>query len=487
MRPSGTKSSDRNSGIDGSVLIRGGKVVDGTGKPGWPADVLVVDGAIAEIGQIENCPAGTLVHEARGAVVAPGFIDAHSHDDAVILYGGGSLAKLSQGITSVVVGNCGISLAPWVPTSRCHLPPPPLNLLGAPDRFAYPDFGSYLAALRQSPFPMNRAAVLGGHSALRAARVVDLGRPAGHDELAAMVKDLEEGMEAGLAGLSAGLAYPASIAADVPELVALARVAFRRGKVFAIHIRNEYDGLWTALEEAFMIARQALSPSPQAGARLVLSHQKCAGPSNRGRASELLARIDEASRDIPLAFDAYPYEAGSTLLEFESVHASRRVLITWSLPHPELAGIELAEAAERLGLSIDEAVAGLSPAGAAYFHMDEADVDAILAHPLCMVGSDGLPNDCMPHPRLYGAFPRYFARFVREKRLLSLEEAVRKASSLTASVFGLGCGLLVPGAAADITVFRPKEIEAMADWSDPRRTATGIDLVLLGGHRVWPQ
>jgi len=480
----------------GTILIRGGTVVDGTGTPVRRADVLVSGGTITAVGNFGHGPSGTpsgtpaglppgtLVYEAQGAVVAPGFVDAHSHDDAALLERDGTRAKLSQGITGVVVGNCGISLAPWTPSSACPLPPPPLNLLGGPERFAYPDFGSYLDAVRSAPGPAPRAAVLAGHSSLRASRVADLGGPARPDELAAMLRDLEEGLEAGLAGLSAGLAYPAAIGAPASEVAALARAAFRRGKVFAIHIRNEYDGMWAALDEAFAIARDALGTSPPEGARLVLSHQKCAGPTNRGRSAELLARIDDASRSIPLAFDAYPYEAGSTLLEAESVYASRRVIVTWSQSHPELAGLDLAEAADRLGCTLNEAVIRLSPAGAAYFHMDEADVDAILAHPLCMVGSDGLPADSRPHPRLFGALPRYLARFVREKKLLTLEEAVRKASSLPASVFGLGPGLLVPGAPADITVFRPEAVDAGSDWNEPRRLARGIELVLVGGRKV---
>lgn len=467
---------------ESTLLIRGGLLVDGSGAPARRADVLVAGGKIVETGRFEHCPAGCVAYDAGGAVVAPGFVDAHSHDDDVLLEPGGSLAKLSQGISAVVAGNCGISLAPWVPSARNPLPPPPLNLLGGPGRFVWPGFSTYLEALRAAPFPETRAAALGGHSSLRAAHVADLGAPARPAERAAMLRDLDEGLEAGLAGFSAGLAYSASLAAPEAEVAALAKAAFRRGKVFCIHIRNEYDGMWSALDEAFSIARTALGSSPPPGARLVLSHQKCAGTANRGRAAELLARIEDAARDIPLAFDAYPYEAGSTLLEAESVRASRRVLVTWSLPHPELAGLDLSEAADRLEQSVDDAMNTLSPAGAAYFHMDEADVDAIMTHPLCMVGSDGLPADARPHPRLFGALPRYFARFVRERRLLSIEEAVRKASALPASVFGLGPGIIQPGAAADITVFRPDAIQDLADWNEPRKTARGIDLVLVGGR-----
>ncbi|MCP5452365.1 MAG: D-aminoacylase [Spirochaetaceae bacterium] len=463
------------------TLIRGGLVVDGTGAPARRADVLVDGDRIAAVGDVPNPPAGTAVIEAAGAVVAPGFIDAHTHDDVAAL-DGVNMAKLSQGVTTAVVGNCGFSLAPWTPSPARPLPPAPLGILGGPGRFAYPDFGSYLAALGGTG---GRAPVVAlcGHSSLRALRVADLGRPAEPDELAAMVADLEAALDAGCAGLSAGLAYPAAIASSTDEVTALARAAFRRGGAFAIHLRNEYDGVWDALDEAFAIARAAMPDSPEPGARLVLSHQKCAGPLQRGRASELLERIERASRDIPLAFDAYPYEAGSTLLEAESARASRRVIVTWSEPHPELAGLELSEAAERLGLDEQAAVEALKPGGGAYFHMDEADVDAILAHPLCMVGSDGLPADAVPHPRLYGAFPRYFGRMVREKRLLGLEEALRKVTSLPAAVFSLGLkGVLREGADADIVVFEPELYRDRADWREPRRYCEGVRAVLRRGE-----
>ncbi|HPG85568.1 MAG TPA: D-aminoacylase [Spirochaetales bacterium] len=457
------------------TLIRGGLVVDGTGAPARRADVLVDDERIAAIGAVPKAPPGAAVIDATGAVVAPGFIDAHTHDDVAAL-DGVNLAKLTQGITTVVVGNCGFSLAPWTPSLRRPTPPEPLGILGGPERFTYPDFASYLAALGPD------GVALCGHSSLRALRVADLGRPASPDELAAMVVDLETALDSGCAGLSAGLAYPAAIAASTEEVTALARVAFRRGKAFAIHLRNEYDGVWDALDEAFSIARSALPGSPEPGARLVLSHQKCAGLRQRGRAGELLERIERAARELPVSFDAYPYEAGSTMLEAESVRASSRVLVTWSEPHPELAGLELAEAAERLGLDERAALEALKPGGGAYFHMDEADVDAILAHPLCMVGSDGLPADAVPHPRLYGAFPRYLSRMVREKGLLGLEEAVRKVTSLPAAVFSLGSkGLLRVGADADVVVFDPERFRDRADWREPRRYCEGIRTALRRG------
>lgn len=458
------------------MLIRGGSLVDGSGAPARRADVLIEGSRIARVGDFPRAPAGCAVHEAAGAVVAPGFIDAHSHDDVAAL-DGVNLAKLSQGATGVVVGNCGFSLAPWTPSRHRPSPPAPLGILGGPERFAFPDFPSFLAALGPSG-----AVALCGHSSLRALRVGSLDRPASPGETAAMIGDLEAAIEAGCVGLSAGLAYPAALASSSGEVAALARVAFRRGKVFAIHLRNEYDGVWDALDEAFAIARAALPGSPEPGARLVLSHQKCAGPGQRGRADELLERIERAARDLPVAFDAYPYEAGSTMLEAESARASRRVIVTWSGPHPELAGLELSEAAERLGMAEPAALEALKPGGGAYFHMDQADVEAILAHPLCMIGSDGLPADAVPHPRLYGAFPRYIRRMVYEKRLLGLEEALRKVTSLPAAVFSLPSkGTLREGADADIVVFRPDGFEDRSSWREPRRAASGLELVMRGG------
>jgi N-acyl-D-amino-acid deacylase len=478
------------------TLIRNGTVVDGTGGPARRADVLVSEGRIAAVGAIPRAPDGATAYDASGAIVAPGFIDAHTHDDVAVLEGsagdsGSNAAKLSQGATTVVVGNCGFSLAPWTPRPGRLEPPPPLGILGGAERFVFPGFPAYFEALaRADALADGRASghtvVLCGHSSLRAARVADLGAPARPGELAAMERDLEEALDAGCAGLSAGLAYPAALASSAAEVTALARIAFRRGKVFAIHLRNEYDGVWAALDEAFAIAREAIGASAEPGARLVLSHQKCAGPGNRGRADELLSRIDRAARDIPLAFDAYPYDAGSTMLEAESARASRRVIVTWSRPHPELAGLDLREAADRLGLDPDDALEALKPGGGAYFHMDEADVDAILSHPLCMVGSDGLPADASPHPRLYGTFPRYLSRMVRDRRLLSLEEAVRKATSLPASVFSLpGKGVIREGADADIVVFRPDALADLATWQEPLRYSVGVDLALRGGVVAW--
>lgn len=463
------------------ISIERGLLVDGTGAPARLGSLLVVDGRIARLEAEGPLPQGCRRFDAAGLVVSPGFIDAHGHDDSVLLEEGGMRPKLSQGVTAVVAGNCGIALAP-LRLGQGEAPPPPLNLLGASAAFAYRSHAEYFRALRAARDgrgPELAAAVLGGHSALRVAFCADWRAPASPAELAAMLRALEEGFDAGLAGFSSGLAYATNRAAPRGEASALAAAAARRGKPFAIHIRDEYKGMWGALDEAIAIARES-------GAVLILSHQKLAGPGNRGRAQELLERIDRASRDVELYFDAYPYEAGSTVLEPESVRQSRRVVITWSEARPDLAGLDLDEATARLGLPRDEAIAALQPAGAIYFHMDERDVAALLSHPRCMLGSDGLPRDERPHPRLYGAFARFLGVYVRERGILGLPEAVRKMTSLPAKVFGLeGRGVLREGAWADIAVWDPATIADRATWEEPRLEAAGVNLVLTEGREAF--
>lgn len=473
------------------LLLRGGLVIDGTGAPARHADLLVAGGRIAAIGGIGALPPGCETFDAAGLAVSPGFIDAHSHDDGAILSDEAMLPKIAQGVTTVVVGNCGIAFPPLLPGGvEGRAVPPPLNLLGGRANFAYGSHAAYLAELRSRLRPVD-AVALCGHSALRVALCADWRRPASPAEIGAMRDSVAEAMRAGCAGLSSGLAYPTARAATGAETAALAAAAVAAagergapgGAVLAIHLRDEYGGVWEALDEAFAIARDS-------GAFLVLSHQKVAGPGNRGRSGELLERITRASRAIPLALDCYPYEAGSTILEAASARQSRRVLVTWSEPRPELAGRSLEEAGAALGLDpraeLEALVEALSPAGAAYFHMDEADVEAILSHPLCMLGSDGLPNDRHPHPRLHGAFARFLGVYVRERRLVGLEEAVRKMTSLPAAVFGLADrGLLRAGARADIAVWDPARVADRANWEEPRRLAEGFELVLSAGRRTW--
>jgi N-acyl-D-amino-acid deacylase len=456
-----------------ATLLRGATLVDGTGAPGRPGDLLLAGGRILALGDIEGRLQERLgpldVIDGAGLVAAPGFIDVHTHDDAAAIEQADMLPKLSQGVTTVITGNCGISLAPVVTQD----PIAPLSLLGA-RQFRHPTMAAYANAVDAARPGVNVAALL-GHTALRIRHVKDLERPAKAAERAAMAADMQEAMDAGALGLSSGVFYREAYAADEAELVAVASVAARNGGIYATHIRDELAGILPALHEAARTAKQA-------GLPLVLSHHKCAGPANWGRTRETLPLIDQLAKDQALALDVYPYTAGSTVLREDLVDGIIDVLVTGSQPHPEMAGRYLADVAREWDVSQQEAARRLMPGGACYFQMREDDVERVVCHPLAMIGSDGLPHDERPHPRLWGAFPRVLARYWREKGLLRLEEAIHKMTGLSARRFRLaGRGELKAGHAADIVLFDPQRVRDAATFERPVRVSEGIVKVWVNG------
>jgi len=460
-----------------ATLLKNGLIVDGDNRPAWPGDVLLAGDrivALAAPGQMAPSVMAQLELEVdeidcTGKVIAPGFIDVHTHDDAAVLDKPDMLPKLSQGVTTVVVGNCGISLVPMVTAE----PAAPLSLLGRA-QFRFPGMAAYAQAVNAARPGVNVAALV-GHTTLRMRHMARLDRPAHADEQAAMAADLQDAMAAGALGLSSGVFYEEAFAADQVELSALACVAARSGGIYATHIRDELAGILPALQEAALTARQA-------GLPLVLSHHKCAGPANWGRTRETLPLIEQLARNQDIGMDVYPYTAGSTVLREDLVDGVIDILVTGSRPHPEMGGRYLADISKIWGLTQQEACRRLMPGGACYFQMREDDVDRVIAHPLSMIGSDGLPHDERPHPRLWGAFPRVLARYWREKGLLQLEQAIHKMTGLSARRFKLDQrGLLKPGYIADVLVFDPVRVKDLATYENPMQFSAGIEKVWVNG------
>jgi N-acyl-D-amino-acid deacylase len=456
------------------LIFREATVIDGSGAHRFVADVGVKGDRIAAVGDLAGVTARDTV-EARGRVLAPGFIDTHSHDDGAVLATPGMDIKVSQGVTSVVNGNCGVSLAPLAIDG---LPPPPVSSLGEAKDFAFPTMAAYLKRLADCPPAVNTASLV-GHSTLRVGAMSDLKREANAAELSVMRQRLREAMAAGAIGFSTGVFYPPSAAATFGETAELARVAGEAGGIYTSHVRDESDAIVPSLQEAIAVGTAA-------GAPVVISHHKVAGVKNFGRSRETLALLDEANAIHEVGFDAYPYTAASSWLTPDYLHLCRRVTVTWSKPYPEMKGRDIAAIAREWGCDDKEAASRLQPGGAVYFLMDEADVRRIVSHPRAMIGSDGLPNDMHPHPRLWGTFPRVLGHYARDEGLFDIEEAVRRMTSLPAATFGFADrGVVKLGAFADLVLFDPDTVIDTATFERPVQAAQGIQLVLVNGVPVW--
>jgi N-acyl-D-amino-acid deacylase len=458
------------------LVIRNATIVDGTGAARFAADIGIRGDRVVRLGQLDEGERAAREIDAQGLVAAPGFIDAHTHDDRMLLSDPTMAPKVSQGVTTVVTGNCGISLA-CSPAHSASIPP--LDLLDSNGQwFRFPDFRGYCAALENAP-PAANAACLIGHTTLRAATMDCLDRPATPAEIGRMRALAERALEQGALGLSTGTAYAPAAQASTEELLAVCQPLAGSGGLYVTHMRNEDDAIVAAMEETFRIGDEL-------GIPVVISHHKCVGKANHGRSSETLALIERTRTRQPVGLDCYPYIASSTVMQSHRAGQSTRIIVTWSKPHPELSGKDLAEAARALGVSEAEAIERLQPAGAIYFMMDEADVQRILAYPHTMIGSDGLPHDARPHPRLWGTFPRVLGHYAREVGLFSLETAVHKMTGLTAERFGLqDRGVLREGAYADIALFDPEQVIDAATFDDPVRPALGIHTVIVNGSPVW--
>ena len=321
--------------------------------------------------------------------------------------------------------------------------------------------------------------MLVGHTTLRVITMTDVKRAATTDEIAAMRWHVEEALAAGAIGVSTGLAYPPAISAPTQEVIDVCRPLAEHGALYCTHMRDEGDRVAESLAETFLIGREL-------GVAVVISHHKVIGEKNYGRSVETLDLIRKAMKSQRVCLDCYPYAASSTILAPHLARTCKRVTITWSRGMPQYAGADLADVIAREGGTMEEVVARLVPAGAIYYRMDEPDVRRILAFDETMIGSDGLPHDEKPHPRLWATFPRVLGHYGRGLGLFTFEKAIHKMTGLTARNFGLkDRGEIREGAHADLVLLNRDTVAEGADYAHPIGPAIGIDTVLVNGRAVW--
>lgn len=506
------------------LIIKNGKVVDGTGNPWFYGDVGVADGIIAAVGRLDM--EAHRIIDARQRVISPGFIDGHCHSDLMILDHPYSEIKLRQGVTTEVIGNCGLAPAPFVPDRAELLQSYVQPVLGATSwKWPWETVGDYMAHVAGSR-PSEHVATYVAHGALRIAAMGFDNRPAASAELERMKQLLEEGLQAGAIGLSIGLLYAPGSYTSKEELAELCRVLPKYNGLFSTHIRGEGNNLIPSVKEVIWIAETS-------GVPLHISHLKAAGKRNWGKALEALELIEEArARGLDVTCDVYPYNAGSTMLttvlppwtleggiagtlerfrdpvlrervkkelgeeqtEWDNLVCSTgwEAVIVSSVRDPRNAALEgrsIAEISEARGRHPADCVMDLlleeeGQVSIVYFHMADSDVEQVVGWEKSLIASDSLHCETgKPHPRLYGSFPRLFSRYVREKKTLSLEQAVRKVTSFPVQRFKLGKrGLIVPGYAADLTVFDPATVHDRATFQDPRQYPDGISHVIVSGR-----
>ena len=464
------------------LSIRDAWVVDGSGQPPRICDVHIEADRIVRLGP---GPSGRREIAAQGRVLAPGFVDVHAHDDAALLSTPDLHFKLLQGVTSVVIGNCGFSLAPLA--SGGAEPPGNASLFpGFAERFA--DLEAYGRAFGVARPALNAISLI-GHNAIRTRVMGNEERAPSVTELASMRALVQCALEQGAAGFSTGLIYRPGRVATSQEIIELARPLADFSALYATHMRSEGDRLLESVEETLSIAEAV-------GCRVQISHHKSGGKRNWGKVKASLARVDAANASgADVTLDVYPYVAGSgPMIEYFDLNKIDLVLaeaiqIASCPGSPAYDGRRLTEIAASEGIGLAELVTkvlslpGAERTVAITFVMAEEDVETNLRHPRVMVGSDGLPNpEGRPHPRLYGTFPRVLGEYGRKRGLFSVETAVAKMSRLPCERFGLhGRGRVEEGFFADLVLFDPQLIEDRATYSDPKQAPVGIDLVLVNG------
>lgn len=503
------------------LKIRGARIIDGTGNPWFRGDVGIAGGSIARLGDLSGTDARESI-EADDACLAPGFIDIHTHSDFTLPRFPRAESMVAQGVTTEVTGNCGLTPYPVAP-DKLDLIQRYTAFMGSKLSWEWRSTSDYLNLLEALPLGHNVVPQV-GHGSVRIAAMGFANRPPTPEEFHTMQRLVAAAMEEGAFGLSSGLIYTPGTYADTAELIELSRVVKRYGGFYSTHLRNEADHLVPAVEEALSIGRGA-------GVPVQLSHHKVMGEKNWGTIEKTLGMADQAraeGHDVTL--DQYPYSGSSTtftaflptwsleggvekLMSRLADPAERKrirdeadaakpmgwdkVLVAGvrSPANKDFEGLTIAEVGGRLGMDgIDAGIAMLLREGGPFaivrFGMSEEDVRRVMRHPHVMIASDGYalhPDEGgKPHPRSYGTFARVLGRYVRGEGTLALEEAVRKMTSLPAQRLGLwNRGIIRPGCAADLVLFRPEAVSEEATFQDPHRYATGVERVWVNGQQVW--
>jgi len=505
------------------MLLQGGMVIDGTGAPARRAEVALRGDRIAAVGDLAGWQASQTL-DVAGLVVAPGFIDMHSHSDLALLINPKAESKLRQGVTTEVIGQCGFSPAPCPRGKQTEIREA-FGQWGREVDWTWGSFGDYVAALRAHPASVNIAPVV-GHGIVRAGVMGEEDRAPTAEELAGMRASVRQAMAEGAVGLSTGLVYTPGMFAKTDEIIALAKEIAPFGGIYFSHIRGEADGLLNSIAEAVEIGRQA-------GVPVQIAHMKSEGQQNWGKSVAALAAIDRARAEgVDVSFDVYPYTAWNTSLaqmlpawareggidamlrrladagdrerlrhELNQAAAAdpgrwerRMVASVDSEPNRFCQGMTLAQIAAHHRLHPEDVVLDLlleeqGHVSMVGFGMHEDDVKRIIAHPVAMIGSDasamapyGALGTGHPHPRSYGTFPRVLGHYAREEKVVSLEAAVAKMTSKPAEKLGLtDRGRLAPGMAADIVVFDRDTVADRATYQEPHLYPAGIHYVIVNG------
>lgn len=510
------------------IHIKNAVVTDGTGEKPFSGELLISGDSILEVSRAALGELDAEIIDAGGMMVTPGFIDAHRHCDLAALYDGSfGEIELSQGITTAVMGNCGLAPVPCVPERRDELYDFLEPCLGAaPADSFFPKVSDYMRELETKKLPLNLG-VLGGTGAITAA-VKGFGDvPFTADSRKAAEAYVRDSMEAGALGLSCGIMYTPECYSSMEDFIFLAGICGEYGGYLTSHIRGEGDSLTESVEEVLEIGRRAELP-------VNISHLKVTGLKNHGHAiGKAIERLEMARREgYDVTGDAYPYTGGSTTIlslvpptvlaeakgdisgflgtvQGESLLAREiennfpgwdnmvfsigweRIIISSAVNEPDriYAGKSFLQAAKMAGLTPARLLCRLvhdnnGKVGVILMSMAELDVERVLSLPYISVISDALyGGGDMPHPRLYGAFPKFLREFVREKKLLSFQEAVEKMTSMPARRLGLSNrGRLAPGMKADLLIFDKNKFTDKATWENPRQLSQGLNRVFVNGR-----